>query len=73
MLILLVLVTSLLLDLAGALPDKVSTVNFTTREGGKARVFELSAGAGVEEWNVMHQVMSHLHKCVGNLVNYRKG
>ena len=37
----------------GALPDKVSALKFTIREGGETRVFDVPAKAGNREWNVV--------------------
>lgn len=37
----------------GALPEKVSTLKFTIREGGETHVFDVPAEAGNREWNVV--------------------
>jgi hypothetical protein len=39
--------------LAGTLPDKVSALKFTTREGGEQHVFDVPAEAGNREWHVV--------------------
>jgi hypothetical protein len=37
----------------GALPEKVSALKFTIREGGETHVFDVAAESGSREWNVV--------------------